>query len=210
MTLGEFEEAKTDMSRVYHVIFVVLISLVVGLQLTSEFNSNTYLPTYLVKNNRLDQATAAYCQALLSTSTIVGRVVFIFLTMKISTQTFLFINFALIALGSTLILALGQVSLYVVYTGIVLIGFGYSNAFGLLLALVEERITMSNRVMALMNFSGAVFLAVSPITVGRLLDTSPSDFMLLSLTLTLVSLVFYITLVVLEFRRMAGRSKDLK
>ena len=207
MTLDKFEKAKTEMSRAYLIVFVALFSLVIGIEVVNEFNSATYLPTYLIKNNHLDQATAAYCQAMLSTATFVGRLVNLYLTMKIDTQTFLFINFGLMIASSSLIMAVGARSLYGIYAGIVLLGFGYSNAFPMMLALVEERITMSNRVMATFNLVSSVFLVLSPITVGKLLDTSPSDFMLLTLTITLVALVVYIALVVLEFRRMAGQSK---
>ena len=193
------------MSRTYKMVFVMLIALVVGFELTNEFNSNTYLPSYLVKNNALDQASAAYCQALLSTSTTIARIVNIFLTMKISTQTFLFINFALMIAGNSLILAFGRFSLYAIYAAVVLLGIGFSNSFPMMLALVEERITMSDRVMAMLNLSGSVFLVISPIVVGKLLDTSPANFMLLSLSVTLIALVFYIALVALESRRMANK-----
>lgn len=192
------------MSRSYRIVFVVLISLVVGMELTNEFTLNSYLPAYLVKNNHLDQATAAYCQALLSASTMIGRFVNILLSMKIGNQTFLFLNFSLIITGNFLIMIVGRLSLYGVYTGIVILGIGISNAFAMMLALVEERITMTDRIMSLLNFSGAIFLAVAPISVGQLLDKSPADFMLLSLALTLIALVFYIFLVMLESRRLAN------
>lgn len=192
------------MSRSYRIVFVVLISLVVGMELTNEFTLNSYLPAYLVKNNHLDQATAAYCQALLSASTMIGRFVNILLSMKIGNQTFLFLNFSLIITGNCLIMIVGRLSLYGVYTGIVILGIGISNAFAMMLALVEERITMTDRIMSLLNFSGAIFLAVAPISVGQLLDKSPADFMLLSLALTLIALVFYIFLVMLESRRLAS------
>ena len=77
----------------------------------------------------------------------------------------------------------------------------------MMLAMVEERITMNDRVMALINFTGSVFLLFSPITVGNFLDSNPSTYMLLTLEATMVALVIYVVLVVLESRRMASRLK---
>ena len=104
-----------------------LIALVIGVQLMNESNATTYLQTYLVKNNHLDPTTAAYCLGLLSTFTTIGRVINIFLTLKIGIQTFLFINFGLMILSTTLIMTVGVYSLYGIYAGLVFLGFGFSN-----------------------------------------------------------------------------------
>ena len=63
------------MSTTYLATFVSLICLVTGIQLANEFNANTYLPTYLIRNNKFPQEKAAYCQALLAFSTMAGRLV---------------------------------------------------------------------------------------------------------------------------------------
>ena len=179
--------------------------MVVGIELVNESNATAYFPTYLIKNNHLDQTTAAYCLAMLSTATTIGRCVNIFLTMKIGIQTFLFINFGLMIAANLLIKFTN--SLYGVYAGMVLLGFGFSNSYPMMLALVEERITMSDRTMSLLNFTGAFFLVISPITVGYFLDSNPSNYMLFTVAITLVSLAIYSVLVVLESRRMRSRFK---
>ena len=73
----------------------------------------------------------------------------------------------------------------------------------MMLALVEERITMTDRTMALLNFTSSVFLVIAPVTVGNFLDSNPSSFMLLTVVITLVALAIYIILIVLESRRLA-------
>ena len=145
-----FQEGKKSMSRGYLITFVSLICLVTGIQLANEFNANTYLPTYLIRNNAFSQEKAAYCQALLAFATMAGRIVVsakatggcryrhissfnpdlslfqnIFLTMKIGIQSFLFINFASMLFGNALIWTLGSYSLYGIYSGIVFLGFGF-------------------------------------------------------------------------------------
>lgn len=75
----------------------------------------------------------------------------------------------------------------------------------MMISLVEERVTLSNRIMALLNFSGSVFLAISPVTVGRFLDSTPSNFILLNLALISMSLLIYIALITLDFLRLTKR-----
>ena len=106
-----------------------MICLVVGIELMNESNATTYLPLYLVKNNHLDPKMAAYCSALLSTFTTIARVVNIFLTMKVGIQTFLFINFALLLAGNTLIITANVFTMYRIYAGIVFLGFGWFYSF---------------------------------------------------------------------------------
>ena len=117
-----FKEGKKNMTQGYLFVFVSLICLITGIQLANEFNANTFLPSYLIRNNRFSQEKAAYCQAMLAFSTLTGRVVNIFLTMKIGIQTFLFINFLSMLLGNALIWMLGPHSLYCIYGGIALLG----------------------------------------------------------------------------------------
>lgn len=191
------------MTRTYLIVFVFLICLITGIQLANEFNANTYLPTYLVRSNGFSQEKSAYCQALLAFSTLAGRVVNIFLTLRIGIQTFLFVNFISMLLGNALIWTIGPYSLYGIYIGIAFLGFGFSNAFPMMISLVEERVTLNNRIMALLSFSGSVFLAVSPVTVGRFLDSTPSNFILLNLVLVSVSLTIYIVLITLDNRRLS-------
>ena len=203
--LDKFEEGKKSISKGYYWLFATLISLVVGIQITNESNINQYLQTYLVRNNGLSSEAGAYCLAMLSTTTIIGRIVNIFLTMKISIQTFLFINFSLMTASFLLIMVIGSYSLYGVYGGILLFGFGLSNTYPLMLSFVEERITMTDRTMALLNFTPSGLLVIIPVLIGNFLDTNPSNFMMFTLVITLVALTIYIVLIVLETRRLARR-----
>ena len=75
----------------------------------------------------------------------------------------------------------------------------------MMISLIEERVTMSNRIMALLTFSGSVFLVVSPVTVGKFLDSTPSNFILLNLVITSISLGVYILLITLEFLRLTKK-----
>ena len=142
---------------------------------------------------------------MLSTTTTIGRIVNIFLSMKISIQTFLFINFSLMTASFLLIIIIGSYSLYGVYGGILLLGFGLSNTYPLMLSFVEERITMTDRTMAVLNFTPSVFLVIVPVVVGNFLDTDPANFMMFTLAILLVSLTIYIVLIVLETRRLASK-----
>lgn len=117
----KFEEAKKSISRGYFWLFAVLISLIVGIQLTNEINAMSYLQPYLVLNNGLSPKASAYCIGMLSAFTTVGRIVNIFLTMKINTQTFLFINFALMIAAYSFIMIVGAYSLIGIYVGIILL-----------------------------------------------------------------------------------------
>lgn len=199
-------EGKKHLSRKYLILFVFLICLLAGIQLANEYNAVTFISTYLQRSElKLDEKTAAYCQGYISTAITVGRILNLFLTIKISSQTMLFINYFFMILGNCLIMTIGTYSLQGVYVGCCLLGYGFSNCFPMMIAFVDERITINNKIMSLMNFSATILLTGSPILLGRFLDTNPSYFIVLNLIVTSSAFVFYILLVILEGLRLTKR-----
>ena len=182
--------------------------IISGIQVMNELNGITFFPTYFIKILKIDQKTAAYCQSVLSTATTVGRLINIFLTMKIGIQLMLFINFGSMIAGNCLIWIVGSYSLFGVYAGMILLGYGFSNAYPIIIAYVEERVTLSNKIMSLMNFSASFFLVLSPVLLGKIIDTNPSYFIILNLAITSFSFLVYVVLFILERLRLANKLRN--
>ena len=189
------------------ILFVILILLIIGIQNSNERNASTFLPTYFIKTLKIDQKTAAYCESVLSTSFTIGRFLNIFLTMKMEIETMLFINFCSMIAGNCLIWTVGGYSLFGVYAGLILLGYGFSNTFPIIIAYVEERVTLSNKIMSLTYFSGAVFSTGTPFLIGKFLNTKPTYFILLNLLITLFAFLMFIILFVLEKLRLTNNRK---
>lgn len=78
-------------------------------------NAISFLPAYLTRSDslKLDPVTAAYCQGILSLSTIAGRLINILLTFKINIQSMIFINFLSMMLGNWILVTIGNFNLKV-------------------------------------------------------------------------------------------------
>lgn len=135
-----------------------LVCLIAGIQLANELNAVSLLPTYLVKSDlHLDKETASYSQAILSASILIGRGVNIFLTLFINIPTMIFINYVCMILGNCIILIFSDVSLLVVNIGIAFVGYGFSNCYPMFLSYVDERVTLKNKLISFIFFTGGIF-----------------------------------------------------
>jgi len=196
------EEGKKSLSKTYLAIFVLLISLLTACQMANENNFLLFISAYLQKSDlKLDESAAAYVQGSLSTANTCGRIINIFLTMFISTQTMLFINFFFMIAGNCILKFSG--TLTGVYCGTILLGYGFSNCLPMLVGFVDERVTMRNKIMSLMNLSGAILNMSSLFLLGRILDTHAYYFTTYNLVITMVAFSIYCLLVVIERFRLS-------
>ena len=197
---------KKPLSRNYLFLFVFLISIMLSIQSVNEFNAFSFISTYLQKSKlKLDKATAAYCQGSLSTAITVGRVLNIFLTIKLSTKTMLFINYFFMILGNCILMTIGTYSLNGVYVGCCLLGYGISNTYPMMITFVDDRIKMSNKIMSLIHLSTAFLMTINPYLLGKFLNTNPTYYIGLNLSTISISFTIYILLFVLEKLRIRNK-----
>ena len=200
------DDEKKHLSRNYLFLFVFLTLIMVGIQVVNEFNASIVMPTYLQKSElQLDKATAAYCQGILSAAVTVGRILNIFLTIKISSQTMLFINYFLMILGNCILITIGTYSLQAVYVGCFLLGYGFSNTYPMMITFVDDRITINFKIMSMIQFAGAFLMTFNPFILGKFLDTNPSYYIALNLVTISISFAIYILLFVLEKLRIKNK-----
>lgn len=92
-----------------------------------------------------------------------------------------------------------------VYFGAVLLGYGFSNAFPMMISLVEERVNLNNRIMSYMSLSSGLLIAISSVTMGIFLDSNPSNYINLNFGFTLFAFMVYIVLFILEHLRLSKK-----
>lgn len=88
------------------------------------------------------------------------------------------------------------------YTGIILIGLGFSSLHPFLISFVEERISMSNRLIAFMTLASNTFTTFASLLIGDLLDFHAERFIVLNLIITSSAFILYIVLSTLESIRL--------
>ena len=97
----------------------------------------------------------------------------------------------------------GSNSLTMAFVGIGLIGLGFSSLHPFLISFVEERISMSNRLVAFMTLASNTFTTFASLLIGDLLDYHAERFIVLNLIITSAAFVLYIFLSALESIRLA-------
>jgi MFS family permease len=181
--------------------------IIVGIQEALDYNIPTFLPTYFVKVINLDQLTAAYCQSVFSSSIFVGRLINIFISIIIDVKIMIFVNFILMIIGNYLMITVDN-SLTGIYIGMAILGIGSSSSYPLLISFVEQTITLTNKRMSIINFSSALFITISPIVLGKLIDAKSEKFLLFNFNMVMFSFIIFIILLLLEHRRF--NSKNFK
>ena len=155
----------------------------------------------------LNETTGAYYQAFLSGAITIGRFGNIFLTMIIKVQYLIHINFVLMLIGNYVLFSdfififqtwFGTIKMMGAYIGIILIGLGFSSLHPFLISFIEERISMSNKLVAFMTFSSGVFQTIIPFLIGDQIETNPAFFIFLNLVITSVAFVLYAILTYFE------------
>jgi len=203
------KEAKHNLKRNYLLTFSIIVCLIVGLHWANEQNHYNYISTYLQKKKGLPEKTAAYGQSVLSMSITIGRLLNIFLTMCVKVQYMIFVNFTLLILGNFIMIISGT-SISGAYASIVFIGLGFSSLYPFLISFVEERISMSNRMIAFMTFSAGIFQTPGPLLIGEYLEKTPDKFIVFNLAITTSAFALYIVLSTLEFFRLRDVSDQRK
>ena len=103
-----YRQGKRDLSRKYYLLFSALVCLIVGLNWCNEQNMYNYISTYLQNTKNLTEKTASYGQGLLSMAITVGRLVNIFITMKVPVRNMLFVNFVVMVVGNIVLISNGE------------------------------------------------------------------------------------------------------
>lgn len=103
-----YQRGKRDLSRKYYLLFATLICLIVGINWCNEQNHYNYISTYLQNTKNLTEKTSSYGQGLLSISITVGRLLNIFITMRVKVQHMLFVNFVIMVFGNIVLIINGE------------------------------------------------------------------------------------------------------
>ena len=132
--------------KTYMIVVVALASLCLAFEGGLEINTANYLQTFIVNlplNVPNKKKTGAFMSSVLNTSFTMSRFIAVFLALKLKTRTMLTINLIVITIGTLLIQFFATSSLTGLWTGIIIMGFGYSSTWPGIIAFVEERIRVN-------------------------------------------------------------------
>ena len=202
--LNLYENKSKNLSEGYYVYFVVMIVIIVSFQMSNEVNTTYFLTATLEKskNLKLNQQDAAKTFAILQTVITIARFLNIFLSFKVNAVANLYFNFAAMMSGIIMLVIYLSKSLFYTKIGISLLGLGQSSTYPLLIAFVEQRITLTNRVSSIMSFSSVFGLSVSPLVIGSLIDDNPNSFVYITLFVTIVTISVFTKLYFMEVLRL--------
>ena len=190
--------------KILSYVFVVLVCIIVTLQVGCEINFVNFIPTYLTKLSsfNFDDTESSYISMILTGFVTFGRFVNIFLSLKIDTEFMIYINFTMMLGGNLILIFLSNHSVEFLWTGIGLIGLGFSSTYPLIIAFVEKRYLMTNSLSSLLEFSCLFFVCFSPIVLGHILDNIPDYFIYITTVISGILLIMFCSLHLLgSFRK---------
>ena len=166
-----------------------------GIQKVNENNSFPFIANNVWKVKSISDFQWYFFAAI-----AVGKVLNIFLTFKISSQTMLFINFLSMILGNCIIMKSVNYSPGI-YVGCCLLGYGISNCFPMMIVFADELITINFKIMSLIQLSTDILFIISSDLLDHFLKKILSY---IGLNIATISIAFgiYILLLVLEKLRM--------
>ena len=194
---------KSRRQQILSVAFVILVCVIVAIEVGNEINFANFLPVFLTKQPySFDEIKASYISIILTGCITIGRFINIFLSLKIETEFMIYVNFLLMFTGNLILTFCGNSST-LIWTGIGLIGTGFSSTYPLIIAFVEKRYLITNSLSSLLEFSCLFLLCVVPVAFGHIIDNIPSYFIYINTFTNLLILTLFISLHLLgSFRKM--------
>lgn len=175
---------------------MILVCFLTTMQVGMEINFVNFCPTFLTRLTSFDfnETEASYISVILTGCVTLGRFVNIFLSLKIETEFMIYVNFLLMLAGNLILIFFSSKSVELIWTGIGLIGLGFSSTYPLIIAFVEKRYLMSNSLSSLLEFSCLFFVCFSPIAFGHILDNIPDYFIYINTFSNLLIIILFVCL----------------
>lgn len=142
----------------------------------------------------LDASTAAHMQSILSATFTSGRLLTAFLTLKLKPDTIIAYHYG-IGFTALATLYLGQSSVYAIYAGSALLGYGYSAMYPSLLAFIERHLRLSDQVCSSYSFLTGLLSMMPALILGQIsLKESPQILFLIDGTFLTISVTMFLLL----------------
>ena len=186
----------------YLLTVILLGALILCFETGIEINSFSYLQTFVVHVDlKLSKSTGAYMVSVIRGSYMISRGLNIFLAAKFNPKFLLMIDFALIAVGNTLLLIFANSDQTMIWIGIILMGFGFSPVYPMVYSFLEERINVTNTVCGFFMFSSALMTIVNPLIEGKFIEEYPLIYVYINIGCLAVCFMTFIWLITTDRTR---------
>lgn len=121
----------------------------------------------------VSKSDAAILTSVVSAAFAVSRCGSIFLACKMCVETMIYASLVTIAIGNLLLLLFSRSSVIMLWAGVVLVGSGHASMYPSLWSFLEQRVTVTTRVSALLHFMGTCSSVGLPILVSTYIQDHP-------------------------------------
>jgi len=180
---------QINLPRSYYLTFLGLTGLLLSTYTCIDGLTGLFMPSFLSKGElKFHADEAAFMSSLINMSMAVGRVLTIIFALKITCKILLFFNLSMILLGYITLTYFAIHSKFIAWFTMIMIGFGQSSTYPLVLSYIENRIVITNTVQLYLLFASTILLIFMPIIVGHFIDTAPIMFNYFNLSLAVLAL----------------------
>lgn len=200
----EEEDADPIAERKYYLQMITLGSLLLCFYTGLELSTLNFLPEFAhVVGVRMTKSRAAFLASVTSSAYAVNRVISILVATKLKAKTMLYISFAALVVGNTILLIFSNYSEVMMWIGCVIIGAGHSCVMPCIMAFLEERMNVTTTVCSIFLFSSCTANIVTPILIGSYIESFPMIYVYINLIALIVCAVIFAALFVIDrrFRR---------
>ncbi|KAG4071203.1 hypothetical protein HA402_001193 [Bradysia odoriphaga] len=147
---------------------------VIGFYSALELCTQQFLPTYThFSPMKLSPTEAAKVLFGLQLGFTIGRLVGIFLILKIQPHFIFAANLILLAISNTILYIWGGSSMTMLWVGSVMIGVGMSTVYPSLYAYIEKYLFITESVSGVITIAASCMSAIYPLIVGNSIETNP-------------------------------------
>ncbi|KAI1285825.1 Major facilitator superfamily domain-containing protein 4B [Halotydeus destructor] len=180
--MAEPSEPPVTLSPTYFRLVVIFGAVVLCFEGGTELNTFNYLETFIVSSELgISHSKGALMNGAMLAAFTLSRFICIILATRMKTITMLYMNLAIIMAGNIIILFSANTSEAALWTGIVILGYGFGSTWPAMFALIEERITVTNFICSIFISSTMMHGAIGPLINGKFIEESPIVFAYINL-----------------------------
>lgn len=184
-------------------IYVVGLSCcVIGFYSALELCTQQFLPTYAhFSPMQLSPTEGAKVLFGLQLGFTIGRLVGIFLVLKIQPHFIFAGNLIVLTIANTILFIWGGTSMSLLWVGSIMIGVGMSTVYPALYAFVEKYLLITETVSGTITIASGLIASIYPVIVGNSVEKNPEILMYVNYVSIIVCYIAFILLFCMTYMR---------
>jgi FHS family Na+ dependent glucose MFS transporter 1 len=201
LALKEIEEKEGNKINWHKIKLIALSALFIGFYIGMELCSMQFIPTLAQIGAGMGESEGALVLTGLTASYAAGRVLGIFVSIKVSSYFILWTNLALIVIANGILVLWGHSDPFWLWVTSITLGFGLSTIFASFFSFMEKHMVFTDMVGSVLLVTGSCVSIVYPAIIGRWVEVEDRILAYSNFTSCFIMIISFTTINIIVGRK---------